>query len=283
MKIIELLDYICLKFTTLAYRISLISECMKLTKKKRVLPNNYKIEIIKNPNRFDDFINFLCFINNNKNLNLIDIGTNVGNFSRDFLLFYPKCNEILCFEPLEFLNDIINEKINKKKNLKISIINKALSNKKKKQVFYYDKNNTELSSLNQYINSYNISFHNNFNPKEKKFIKLDILDNFTHKFSHNSDFIVKIDSQGHELEIIQGGLKTISRASILLLECSFAPQYKKKDNTFSKCASLLSKVNLHPIVFQPRHAGNVLSMHAIERNVIFVKKNLLQKVYYENY
>jgi hypothetical protein len=73
---------------------------MKLTKKKRVLPNNYKIEIIKNPNRFDDFINFLCFINNNKNLNLIDIGTNVGNFSRDFLLFYPKCKEIICFEPL---------------------------------------------------------------------------------------------------------------------------------------------------------------------------------------
>jgi hypothetical protein len=256
---------------------------MKLTKKKRVLPNNYKIEIIKNPNRFDDFINFLCFINNNKNLNLIDIGTNVGNFSRDFLLFYPKCKEILCFEPLEFLNNIINEKINKKKNLKISIINKALSNKKKKQVFYYDKNNTELSSLNQYINSYNISFHNNFNPKEKKIIKLDLLDNFTRKFSRNSDFIVKIDSQGHELEIIQGGLKTISRASILLLECSFAPQYKKKDHTFSECASLLSKVNLHPIVFQPRHAGNVLSMHAIERNVIFVKKNLLQKVYYENY
>jgi FkbM family methyltransferase len=283
MRIIELLDYICLKFSTLAYRISLISECMKLTKKKRVLPNNYKIEIIKNPNRFDDFINFLCFINNNKNLNLIDIGTNVGDFSRDFLLFYPKCKEILCFEPLEFLNNIIKEKINKKKNLKISIINKALSNKKKKQIFYYDKNNTELSSLNQYINSYNISFHNNFNPKEKKIIKLDLLDNFTRKFSRNSDFIVKIDSQGHELEIIQGGLKTISRASILLLECSFAKQYKNKEHTFSRCAQLLSKIDFHPIVFQPRHAGNVLSMHAIERNVIFVKKNLLQKVYYENY
>ena len=114
-------------------------------------------------------------------------------------------------------------------------------------------------------------------------LELDLLDSYCKKFSQQNNFIVKIDAQGHELEIIQGGLKTISRASIVLLECSFAQQYKNKQHTFSKCAQLLSKVDFHPIVFQPRHAGNILSMHAIERNVIFVKKNLLSKVYYKNY
>ena len=281
--IIKFFDYVSLKLSTLGYRISLISECLRLSQSKRILPDKYKIEIIKNPNRFRDFISFLCFLNNNKIINLIDIGANIGNFSRDFLLFYPKCREIVCFEPLQFLNKEIQKKIEHKKNLKLTIINKALSNKKKKQIFFYDKNNTELSSLNQYINQYSISFANQFKPSEKMNLELDLLDNCCKKFSQQKNFIVKIDAQGHELEIIQGGLKTISRASIVLLECSFAKQYKNKEHTFSRCAQLLSKIDFHPIVFQPRHAGNVLSMHAIERNVIFVKKNLLQKVYYENY
>ena len=281
--IIKLFDYISLKLSTLGYRISLISECLRLSKSKRILPDKYKIEIIKNPNRFHDFISFLCFLNNNKIINLIDIGANIGNFSRDFLLFYPKCREIVCFEPLQFLNEIIKKKIAHKKNLKLTIINKALSNKKKEQIFFYDKNNTELSSLNQYINQYSISFADQFKPSEKMNLVLDLLDNCCKKFSQQNNFIVKIDAQGHELEIIQGGLKTISRASIVLLECSFAKQYKNKEHTFSRCAQLLNKIDFHPIVFQPRHAGNILSMHAIERNVIFVKKNLLQKVYYENY
>lgn len=283
MMIIKLFDYISLKLSTFGYRISLISECLRLSRSKRVLPDNYYIEIIKNPNRFRDFINFLCFLNNNKIINLIDVGANIGNFSRDFLLFYPKCREIVCFEPLQFLNKVIQKKILHKKNLKLTIINKALSNKKKKQIFFYDKNNTELSSLNQYTNQYFHSFANQFKPSEKMNLELDLLDNYCKKFSQQKNFIIKIDAQGHELEIIQGGLKTISRASIILLECSFAKQYKNKEHTFSKCAQLLDKIDFHPIVFQPRHAGNILSMHAIERNVIFVKKNLLEKVYYENY
>jgi FkbM family methyltransferase len=239
--------------------------------------------IIKDPNKYRDFISFLCFINNKKTINLIDIGANVGNFSNDFILFYPRCREIICFEPLDFLNDIINKKFNHIKNFKLRIVNKALSNKKRKQFFFYDKNNTELSSLNRYTKEYNFSFHNQFKPQKKKIIQLDLLDNLCKNFSKKNDFIIKIDTQGNELEIIQGGLKTISRSKAVLLECSFAQQYQNKEHTFSKCANLLSKVDLHPIVFQPRHAGNILSRYAIERNVIFVKKKLLKKVYYSNY
>jgi hypothetical protein len=198
--IIKLFDYISLKLSTVGYRFSLISECLRLSKKKRLFPDKYKAEIIKDPNRFHDFINFLCFLNNNK-----------------------------------------------------------------------------------IINQYSSSFANQFKPSEKMNLELDLLDNCCKNFSQYKNFIIKIDAQGHELEIIEGGLITISRASIVLLECSFAKQYKNKEHTFSRCAYLLNKIDFHPIIFQPRHAGNILSMHAIERNVIFVKKNFLQKVYYENY
>jgi FkbM family methyltransferase len=280
---LKFLDYISLKFLTISLRITLITECLKLKKKNKYLPNNYAIDIIKNPKRFCDFISFLCFNDNKKIINLIDIGANVGNFSADFLAFFPKCKEIYLFEPLSFLNSTIKKKIDKIKNLKITIVNKALSNKRKKAILFYDKHKTELASLNKYTNEYNSSFPEKFIPRDKLFLQLDKLDNFCKNFSKKNNFIIKIDTQGNELEVIQGGLKTIARSSILLLECSFAKQYEKKEHTFSKCVNLLSEINMHPIVFQPPHGSYKLSTYPIERNVIFVKKELLNKVYYKNY
>lgn len=280
---LKFFDYISLKFLTISLRITLITECLKLKKKNKYLPNNYAINIIKDPKRFCDFISFLCFNDNKKIINLIDIGANVGNFSGDFLTFFPKCREILLFEPLSFLNSTIEKKIDKIKNLKITIVNKALSNKKKRAILFYDKNKTELASLNKYTNEYNSSFPVKFVPRDKLFLQLDKLDNFCKNFSKKNNFIIKIDTQGNELEVIQGGLETIARSSILLLECSFAKQYEKKEHTFSKCVNLLSEIDMHPIVFQPPHGSYKLSTYAIERNVIFVKKELLNKVYYKNY
>ena len=280
---LQFIDYISIKLLTISSRITLITECLKLKKANKSLPKNYIINIIKEPKRFCDFIAFLCFSNNKKIINLIDIGANVGNFSADFITFFPKCKEIFLFEPLNFLNDEIKKKINKIKNLKITIVNKALSNKKKKAIFFYDKHKTELASLNKYTNEYNSSFPEKFIPRDKLFLQLDKLDNFCKNFSKKNNFIIKIDTQGNELEVIQGGLKTIARSSILLLECSFAKQYEKKEHTFSKCVNLLSEINMHPIVFQPPHGSYKLSTYPIERNVIFVKKELLNKVYYKNY
>jgi FkbM family methyltransferase len=280
---LQFIDYISIKLLTISSRITLITECLKLKKANKSLPKNYIINIIKEPKRFCDFIAFLCFSNNKKIINLIDIGANVGNFSADFITFFPKCKEIFLFEPLNFLNDEIKKKINKIKNLKITIVNKALSNKKKKAIFFYDKHKTELASLNKYTNEYNSSFPEKFIPNEKLFLQLDKLDNFCKNFSKKNNFIIKIDTQGNELEVIQGGLRTIARSSVLLLECSFAKQYEKKEQTFSKCVNLLGKIDMHPIVFQPAHGSYKLSTYAIERNVIFVKKELLNKVYYKNY
>jgi len=129
------LDYISLNFLTISFRITLITECLKLKKKNKYLPNNYAINIIKDPKRFCDFISFLCFNDNKKIINLIDIGGNVGNFTADFLAFFPKCREIYLFEPLSFLNSKIKKKLIKLKNLKITIVNKGLSNKKKGSSF----------------------------------------------------------------------------------------------------------------------------------------------------
>ena len=273
------------KLSALSYRLELIRECNRLIKSGKNLPKNYKKLMFRQPSRYDDFIQCLCFVNNNNTINLIDIGTNEGNFIKDFLLFFPKCNSINCFEPLSYLNDKIKENLKIKPDLKYQIINKALSNKTGKQKIYYDKNNTELASLNEYNVNYRKSFpdliNNEYKASSEEIVEIDLLDNFCKDFSLNHEFIVKIDSQGNELEVIQGGIETLRRSSVVLLECSFAPQYIDKEHTFSECVAILKNLDLHPIIFQKY--GLTISSYGVERDVIFVKKELLSKVYYKNY
>jgi len=273
------------KLQGLNYRLDLIDECNRLKKSGKLLPKDYKKLIFRLPSRYDDFIQFLCFVNNNNTINLIDIGTNAGEFSKNFLLFFPKCNSINCFEPLSYLNNTIKENLKIKPDLKYQIINKALSNKTGKQKIYYDKNNTELASLNEYSVNYRKSFpdliNNEYKASSEEIVEIDLLDNFCKDFSLNHEFIVKIDSQGNELEVIQGGVETLRRSSVVLLECSFAPQYIDKEHTFSECVAILKNLDLHPIIFQKY--GKIISSYGVERDVIFVKKELLSKVYYKNY
>ena len=273
------------KLSALSYRLELISECNRLIKSGKNLPKNYKKLIFRQPSRYDDFIQILCFVNNNNTINLIDIGTNEGRFIKDFLLFFPKCNSINCFEPLSYLNDKIKENLKIKPDLKYQIINKALSNKTGKQKIYYDKNNTELASLNEYNVNYRSSFpeytDNKYKPSSEEIVEIDLLDNLCKDFSPNDEFIVKIDSQGNELEVIQGGIETLRRSSVVLLECSFASQYLNKEHTFSECFAILKNLDLHPIIFQ--RYGKIISYYAVERDVIFVKKELLDKIFYSNY
>lgn len=274
-----MIDFIKEKLSSLSYRLELINECKKLLKSEKYIPKNYKKLIFQHPNRYDDFIQFLCFLDNNNKINLIDIGANVGQFAKDFLLFFPKCNAIKCFEPLSHLNDKIKINLNTKPDLEYQIINKALSKETGKQKFYYDKSTPSLGSLNKYNEEANEFFYKKYEIEE--IVEIDLLDNFCKDFSPNDKFVVKIDTQGHEVEVIQGGIEKIKRSSLVLLECSFAPEYRDKDPTFSKCCTILKNLDFYPIIFQGY--TKKISLYGLERDVIFVKKELLPKIYYKNY
>ena len=70
-------------------------------------------------------------------------------------------------------------------------------------------------------------------------------------------------------------------ADAVLLECTFADEYEGKEPSFSPCCSLLRECGLYPIVFQDY--GRALSNYAFERDVLFVKRELLGKIYFRNY
>ena len=149
---------------------------------------------------------------NNWNL-AIDIGANIGLWSRDLTNFFDKT---ICFEPnsncIKYLKkNIVNEKA--------IIYNYALGSKNEDKELFTSINSGASSFINRVKKGYNSDCSKIYGkwPQgiKKQFVKVKKLDEFNFR---EIDFI-KIDVQGYELEVLQGAKKTLEiNSPIICLE-----------------------------------------------------------------
>jgi FkbM family methyltransferase len=273
----KILKWLSLKLETLGYRLELIQECKRLLDLGRVIPSNYLQLCFRSPARYDDFINFLCFLDNKKTINLIDVGANIGGFTKDFLTFFPSAKEVVCFEPIHHLVEKIRANVDGKK---VKVINAGLGSENEKLMISYPEGNTVIASFYKYTDDVNSFYKTGKQVTEE--VDVYRLDDQCCEFSRDEEFVVKIDTQGHEIEVIKGGLSVLSRASVVILECSFVPEYSNNSvSTFSEASQLLASIDLHPIIFQSY--GKAISAYGFERDVIFCKSHLLNNIFYKKY
>ncbi len=154
------------------------------------------------------FLNKIC--NENKSI-CIDVGANKGDYSKYIL--DNSNHTIFAFEPIKSSY----KKLKKYEKLFLNrffVFNLAMSNKVGKKKIYFDKNNLQWSSLDLEINQ--ISYLNNL--KKFEICKLSTLDFFfkRKKISKKKIKLLKIDTEGHEYEVLQGAKNFIH---------SFKPKY----------------------------------------------------------
>ena len=170
-----------------------------------------------------------------KNINLkikyiIDIGSHKGKY---FDLFDKNLNVnkgILIEPQKEYFNYL---KLKYKSKKKIKIFNFAISNTKDSKDFYINHHDL-TSSLNS------INHKNNFlklkskifglNPekmvKKKIKIRTETLDNLLKKLKIKKIDLVKIDTEGHELEVLKGSKNYLEKFKIILIEFRKDDVYK---------------------------------------------------------
>lgn len=158
-----------------------------------------------------------------KNDTVIDVGGNWGSYSYYFSLLKVK---LKIFEPNIYCFNILNSWAKNKKS--VTVFNKALSNKEGKVYLNipFDKN-----TLHHASGSISSSENKNFPTKLsiiKQKVKKKKLDSYNFK---NVNFI-KIDVEGHELEVIKGSIKTILKFSPTLLIEIEQRHHKRKNIKF---------------------------------------------------
>jgi FkbM family methyltransferase len=164
---------------------------------------------------------------------IIDIGANNGDFA-EFLAGYFKARETYVFEPLTLYVPELEKKAQEINNFKI--FNVALSNERRTQDFYQNSYGPASSLLR--VNDVSIEEFPQTAEETKIVVDVVPLDELIEVESLQPDIFIKIDVQGVEDKVIQGGKKTFASARCVLIEMSFVLMYKEQP-LFEEVHSLL--------------------------------------------
>ena len=165
-------------------------------------------------------------ISNNKDIYMLDIGGNIGWYP-SFLGRYGY--SILSFEAFE-KNSYVAKKnfclLNKNSN--VVIVSKGLGEKENNCQYYIHKNNTGNGMVicdNKDILKNKI-IKNKF-IKESE-VKITTLKTFIPFLSDKNIALIKLDVEGHELQVLEGGAELITKYHIPFIVLEFSPYYLKE-------------------------------------------------------
>lgn len=151
---------------------------------------------------------------------IIDIGSNEGQFLMAINKILPG-RKIVAFEPIKECYDKL---IKNTQGMDIVAFNYGLSNINGASEINISENLVSSSLLPME------KLHSDLYP-ESKYVKKNVidlvrLDDFIEKIELKKNILIKIDVQGYENKVIQGGERTIQAASVVIVEYAYQPIYE---------------------------------------------------------
>lgn len=162
---------------------------------------------------------------------IFDVGANIGQFSIATSHFYPRA-DIFSFEPDPDTFNIFKKNAKGHKNIKA--YNYAFGNED--GTLEFNKNSYHHSS--SFLNLHKENSH--FPGGNITTIKVDIfrLDAKVEDFIIQKPALLKLDVQGFELQVLKGGLKSLSQFNYILIEVSLDMLYDNQPD-FSQINNFL--------------------------------------------
>ena len=167
----------------------------------------------------DSWVEQLIWLRRYEIRQIIDVGANTGQFANKIKGLFPEAI-IICFEPIPKVFDILKTCVQCNN---AQFFNTALGSEKgKSQIFLNEY--SPSSSLLEMDKLHKEAF--GFAVKQKLIdIEVDLLDNYSYLIDDNRNLLVKIDVQGFEKQVIEGGKNVLSKAIMIIVEISYEPLY----------------------------------------------------------
>ena len=171
----------------------------------------------------------------------IDIGANIGywTFARNHILndnitFY-------CFEPSRLNFMYLQKNLDKFENIKI--VNCGLSNKSEINTLSFPHWEREGRETNTGL----LSLYGNTNINSEN-VKLITLDSYFKNQDIRGNVYIKIDTEGHEFQVLQGSQQFLSQDLdiIIQLELNFGIENALNNNNIQNSIKLLTNLNYEP-------------------------------------
>jgi FkbM family methyltransferase len=160
------------------------------------------------------------------NLNIdtvLDIGGNIGQFSKTMRFLLPNAN-IYAFEPLPDCFEKIEKLM--QNDAKFKAYNIGLGNTDD-ELIMQKSSYAPSSSFLKMSDKHKEAFPQTAGHSEVK-VKVRRLDDVAKDLALGNVMLIKVDVQGYEALVLQGGLDTFARAKVLIMELSFQELYEKQ-------------------------------------------------------
>jgi FkbM family methyltransferase len=149
---------------------------------------------------------------------LLDVGANIGKYTSSLITSFPKAN-IFTFEPNLKSYNVLKDKIRTNGNNKVHLCPIGLSSEKcdLQMTTYADDTKSSHTSLHSKIFT---DFHKSKNNISflAKFTTLDL---FCSENKINHIDLLKIDTEGHEMEVLKGAQKLLLDGKIKIIQFEF--------------------------------------------------------------
>jgi len=195
---------------------------------------------------------------------IYDIGAHRGDFSNFLSKTSLKGKEFYLFEANEK-----NEKYLRKFSFKYFI--EVLSDKKK-EVQFYSKPNESLGGDSYFRETTDI--YDSFDSSTKI---TETLDNLVKKNKLPLPNLIKIDTQGSEIDILKGASKSIANCKLIYLECPII-EYNLGSPNLDQYIKYLGSINFIPYdICEVHYIDKIL----VQIDILFIKMSTFNKVHPE--
>lgn len=244
----------------------MFKECIKKIQLKIMIYNF--VDFFFQNNFTNDIYNILNKSKPKKKINIFDIGSYLGNFSRELkkkLENKYKLNFYL-FDPNPFI---------KLKDFKYNCvgISDVVSKKDYNYNNFFPSSGSGFNKITSNDLLWNISrkliTFNIFKKFSKFKVYTNTLDNFCKKIKRID--ILKIDTEGHELEVLRGGKNILNNTNIIQIEIMEKKMYFNKK--FTKVDNFLKKYNFE--IIKKKEIWSVSFFSNIKAIDVLYKKNFL--------
>lgn len=186
--------------------------------------------------------------------NVLDIGCNVGQFYGMAKAYWPTANYFLIDGNESLRDDLV------KLNVPFKIA--LLSDSEKEVIFYKNKANPKCTGSSIYKET---SYHYDDPIEEKR--KTEMLDSM---FPDQTFDLIKLDTQGSELDILNGGQKIMQAAKIIILETSLIEWNKDSPKEKEVIDYMISRGFDNPIVI----GSHFFKGNLIQQDILFVNSKI---------
>ena len=165
---------------------------------------------------------------------VLDIGANKGRRARRYRRLFPAAT-IYCVEPIPELCQEL-QRWGEKQAGKVQVLNLALSSTAASSPFYVSRASSIWSTLLEPPTECATQF-------EEITAQVETLDQLAERIELCQDVLIKIDTEGLDLEVIRGGTKTLRQSAAVIVESSFYPTgYGEDCPTFEDILAALGEL-----------------------------------------